>query len=46
MAQDQLSSKLSGSITRRDADMKVLKNIETIKDYGDSSFFPVFGGKL
>ena len=29
-----------------DADMDVLKNIETIKDYGDSSFFPVFGGKL
>lgn len=29
-----------------DADMEVLKNIETIKDYGDSSFFPVFGGKL
>ena len=29
-----------------DTDMEVLKNIETIKDYGDSSFFPVFGGKL
>ena len=29
-----------------DDDMEVLKNIETIKDYGDSSFFPVFGGKL
>lgn len=29
-----------------DADMEALKNIETIKDYGDSSFFPVFGGKL
>ena len=27
-------------------DMTVLKNIEKIKDYGDSSFFPVFGGKL
>ncbi len=23
-----------------------LKNIETIKDYGEHSFFPVFGGKL
>lgn len=29
-----------------DADMETLKGIETIKDYGDSSFFPVFGGKL
>lgn len=29
-----------------DADMEALRNIETIKDYGDSSFFPVFGGKL
>lgn len=27
-------------------DMTTLKNIEHIKDYGDSSFFPVFGGKL
>lgn len=29
-----------------DADMEVLKQVETIKDYGDHSFFPVFGGKL
>lgn len=29
-----------------DQDMEVLKNIEHIKDYGDSSFFPIFGGKL
>lgn len=29
-----------------DADMEVLKNLEHIKDYGESSFFPVFGGKL
>lgn len=27
-------------------DMTILKNIEKIKNYGDSSFFPVFGGKL
>lgn len=27
-------------------DMETLKAIERIKDYGDSSFFPVFGGKL
>lgn len=27
-------------------DMDVLKGLEHIKDYGDSSFFPVFGGKM
>lgn len=27
-------------------DMEVLKAVETIRDYGDHSFFPVFGGKL
>lgn len=26
-------------------DMEFLKNIEPLKDYGDFSFFPVFGGK-
>lgn len=29
-----------------DADMDVLKNIEPIKDYGDASVFPVYGGQL
>ena len=29
-----------------DEDMELLKNIEHIKDYGDHSFFPVFGGKI
>lgn len=29
-----------------DEDMETLKGLEHIKDYGDSSFFPVFGGKL
>lgn len=29
-----------------DEDMEMLKKVERIKDYGDSSFFPVFGGKL
>ncbi len=28
------------------ADMDALKAAERIRDYGDSSFFPVFGGKL
>ena len=29
-----------------DEDMELLKNIERIKDYGDSSIFPVYGGKF
>lgn len=29
-----------------DEDMEQLKKLEHIKDYGESSFFPVFGGKL
>ncbi|PRX09935.1 UNVERIFIED_ORG: diketogulonate reductase-like aldo/keto reductase [Martelella mediterranea] len=28
------------------ADMDALKNIERIKDYGDASMFPVYGGKI
>ncbi len=27
-------------------DMEILKKIEQIKDYGEASMFPVFGGKL
>ncbi len=29
-----------------DADMEALKTAERIKNYGDASLFPVFGGKL
>lgn len=29
-----------------DEDMEILKNVESIQDYGEHSFFPVFGGKL
>ena len=29
-----------------DEDMEILKAVEKIDNYGDSSFFPVFGGKL
>ena len=36
----QLDFEISGQ------DMELLNNIEHIKDYGDSSFFPVYGGKL
>lgn len=28
------------------SDMEALKHVERISDYGDSSFFPVYGGKL
>jgi diketogulonate reductase-like aldo/keto reductase len=28
-----------------DADMETLKNVQTIKDYGDASAFPVYGGR-
>ena len=29
-----------------DEDMEILKNIKQIKDYGNASMFPVYGGKL
>ncbi|MDG0058187.1 carboxymuconolactone decarboxylase family protein [Priestia sp. P5] len=29
-----------------DANMEILKNVEPIQDYGEHSYFPVFGGKL
>ena len=29
-----------------DTDMETLKNVEQIQNYGEHSFFPVFGGKL
>lgn len=29
-----------------DADMEVLKGMERIKDYGEFSVFPVYGGKM
>ena len=29
-----------------DEDMETLKRVDTIDNYGRSSFFPVFGGKL
>ncbi len=32
--------------TISDEDMEILKHLEKIKDYGEHSFFPVFGGKL
>jgi diketogulonate reductase-like aldo/keto reductase len=38
------NSKLDFEISEED--MEILKNFEHIKDYGDSSFFPVYGGKM
>ncbi|HPJ36039.1 MAG TPA: aldo/keto reductase [Spirochaetota bacterium] len=32
--------------TISEEDMKFLKNMQKIKDYGDASMFPVYGGKL
>ncbi len=32
--------------TISDEDMEILKHLEKIKDYGEHSLFPVFGGKL
>lgn len=32
--------------TISDEDMKALKHIEKIKDFGDACTFPVYGGKL
>jgi hypothetical protein len=29
-----------------DADMQTLLGLETMTDYGDAGFFPVFGGRL
>ena len=29
-----------------DEDMEILKHLDKIENYGDSSFFPVYGGKL
>ncbi len=29
-----------------DEDMEILKKVDRIDNYGESSFFPVFGGKL
>jgi len=43
---DHMRSNGEVDFTISDGDMEILKHIEHIRDYGDSSFFPVFGGKL
>ena len=43
---DHMRSNAELDFVISDEDMELLKNIEHIKDYGESSFFPVFGGKF
>ena len=43
---DHMRSNAELDFVISDEDMELLKNIEHIKDYGDHSFFPVFGGKF
>ena len=42
---DHMRSNADVDFVIADEDMEILKNIETIKDYGEHSRFPVFGGK-
>ncbi|MDN4494489.1 aldo/keto reductase [Ureibacillus aquaedulcis] len=43
---DHMRNNVELDFTISDADMETLKNLERIQDYGEHSFFPVFGGKL
>ncbi|MEK3988548.1 MULTISPECIES: aldo/keto reductase [Robertmurraya] len=43
---DHIRSNAAVDFEISDADMDVLKNAERIKDYGEASIYPVFGGKL
>ena len=43
---DHMRSNAELDFVISEEDMELLKNIEHIKDYGDHSFFPVFGGKF
>ena len=43
---DHMRSNAELDFVISDEDMELLKNIERIKDYGDSSIFPVYGGKF
>ena len=43
---DHMRSNADVDFVISDDDMETLKNIEKIKDYGDHSIFPVFGGKF
>ena len=43
---DHMKENASVDFVISDEDMEILKHLEKIKDYGEHSFFPVFGGKL
>ena len=43
---DHMKSNANVDFVISDEDMEILKHLEKIDNYGDSSFFPVFGGKL
>ena len=43
---EHMKSNIELDFTISKEDMEKLKNIERIKDYGEASFFPVYGGKL
>ncbi len=43
---DHMKSNADVDFVISDEDMEILKNLEKIDNYGDSSFFPVYGGKL
>ncbi|MFC7686692.1 aldo/keto reductase [Ureibacillus sp. GCM10028918] len=43
---DHMRNNAELDFTISDEDMETLKNMERIQDYGEHSFFPVFGGKL
>lgn len=43
---DHMKTNADVDFTISDEDMEILKKVERIKNYGDASFMPVFGGKL
>ena len=43
---DHMKSNADVDFVISDEDMAILKTVKKIENYGDSSFFPVFGGKL
>ena len=43
---DHMKTNAAVDFTISEEDMEILKSLEKIKDYGEHSFFPVFGGKL
>lgn len=43
---DHMRSNAQMDFVISEEDMEILKNLERIKDYGESSYFPVYGGKM